>query len=194
MENHIQTVDTPHSRRVLEGQLRECFGRTVYSHKTHEKCADIFLNRLAILKTGQIILSAITTSGFIGVIFDKSPIVAIVGAFASAILLAVNTYSKSLDFGALGQKHRKTASDLWLIREQYLSLITDLAMGEKPVEKLQAERDRLLKQLHAVYAGAPSTNAGAYNAAQNALQISEELTFSDAEIDAFLPDELKRIR
>ena len=32
---------------ILEGQLRECYGRTVYSHKTHEKCADILLARLA---------------------------------------------------------------------------------------------------------------------------------------------------
>lgn len=26
---------------ILEGQLRECYGRVVYTHKTHEKCADI---------------------------------------------------------------------------------------------------------------------------------------------------------
>ncbi|MBC3917093.1 SLATT domain-containing protein [Undibacterium sp. CY18W] len=192
MENHSHTSDTPHSRRVLEAQLRECFGLTVYSHKTHEKCAYILLNHLAILKTGQIILSAVTTGGFIGAIFDKSPVVAIVGACASTVLLALNTYSKSLDLGALGQKHRRTASDLWLIREQYLSLITDLAMGEKPVEKLQTERDRLLTKLHAIYAAAPSTNGKAYEAAQKALQISEELTFCDAEIDAFLPAELRR--
>ena len=47
---------------ILEGQLRECFGRVVYSHKTHEKCADMLLSRLARIKLWQIILSAITES------------------------------------------------------------------------------------------------------------------------------------
>ncbi|MEH0992030.1 hypothetical protein V7J87_28835, partial [Klebsiella pneumoniae] len=30
-------------RLILEGQIRECYGRVVYSHKTHEKCADILI-------------------------------------------------------------------------------------------------------------------------------------------------------
>ena len=45
MEQHSQTDDTPQSRATLEGQLREQYGRVVYSHKTHEKCADILLKR-----------------------------------------------------------------------------------------------------------------------------------------------------
>ena len=40
LEPHSRTDDSPNARAVLEGQLRECFGRVVYSHKTHEKCAD----------------------------------------------------------------------------------------------------------------------------------------------------------
>jgi hypothetical protein len=65
-------------------------------------------------------------------------------------------------------------------------------MGEKPLESLQGARDRLLEELHTVYSGAPSTNSKAYSEAQKALQYSEDMTFSDAEIDAFLPKELKK--
>lgn len=39
---------------VLEGQLRECYGRVVYSHKTHEKCADILLERQGHIKLGRV--------------------------------------------------------------------------------------------------------------------------------------------
>jgi len=60
------------------------------------------------------------------------------------------------------------------------------------MEKLQEQRDSLIEQLHAVYAAAPSTNSKAYKLAQHALQKNEEMTFSDEEIDAFLPKELKR--
>ena len=177
---------------MLEGQLRECFGRVVYSHKTHEKCADILLARLSKIKLWQIILSAITTGGFIAAVFGAGKVGALIGVLVSTVLLALNAYTKNYDLGELSQKHKRAASDLWIIREKYLSLITDLRMGEKPIESLQEERDVLLEELHSVYSGAPSTTYEAYRKAQQALQQLEDLTFSDAEIDAFLPAELKK--
>jgi hypothetical protein len=65
-------------------------------------------------------------------------------------------------------------------------------MGEKPIEGLQKERDDLLKDLHSVYSGAPSTTYNAYKKAQKALKQYEDMTFSDEEIDAFLPKTLKK--
>lgn len=192
MEPHSQTDDTPDSRAVLEGQLRECFGRVVYTHKTHEKCADILLERLSKVKLWQIILSAITTAGFIGTVFGAGQIGALIGVLVSTTLLALNAYTKNYDLGELAQKHRQAGADLWIIREKYLSLITDLKMGEKPIESLQGERDALLDELHAVYSGAPSTTYEAYRKAQEALQRQDDMTFSDEEIDAFLPKELKK--
>lgn len=192
MEPHSQTSDTPDSRAILEGQLRECFGRVVYSHKTHEKCADILLKRLSTVKLWQIILSALTTGGFIAAVFGAGDIGALVGIVISTVLLVLNAYTKNYDLGELAQKHRQAGADLWIIREKYLSLITDLRMGEKPLESLQTERDVLLEQLHAVYSVAPSTTYEAYKKAQEALQQLEDMSFSDAEIDAFLPKKLKR--
>src|SRR5687767_519983 len=81
LAKHSQTDDTETSRRVLEGQLRECYGRVVYSHKTHEKCADILLARLGRIKFWQIVLSAITTAGFVGAMFGTGTIGATIGMF-----------------------------------------------------------------------------------------------------------------
>lgn len=192
MEPHSQTDDTANSRAILEGQLRECFGRVVYSHKTHEKCADILLTRLSRIKLWQIILSALTTGGFIAAVFGAGEIGALAGILVSTVLLVLNAYSKNYDLGELSQKHRQAGADLWIIREKYLSLITDLRMGETPIETLQKERDNLLEDLHAVYSGAPSTTYQAYKKAQDALKTLEDMSFSDAEIDAFLPKELKK--
>ena len=66
-------------------------------------------------------------------------------------------------------------------------------MGEKPIETLQKERDIFLEQLYSVYSGAPSTTYQAYKKAQEALKQLEDMTFSDEEIDAFLPKELKNL-
>lgn len=192
MEQHSQTNDTPETRRILEGQLRECYGRVVYSHKTHEKCADILLTRLSRIKLWQIILSALTTGGFISTFFGAGEIGTGIGVVVSTLLLVLNAYTKNYDLGELAQKHKQAANEIWLIREKYLSLLTDLAMGEKFIKQLQSERDTLLESLHSVYSGSPSTTFDAYKKAQDALKAKEDMTFSDEEIDAFLPKELKR--
>lgn len=194
MDPHSQTDDTPQSRGILEGQLRECFGRVVYSHKTHEKCADLLLSKLSRIRIWQMVLSAATTGGLVVGIVGKNQAGTIAGLVISTVLLVLNAYTKDNDDGALAQKHRKTGNDLWLIRERFCSLLVDVAMKEKPMEKLQEQRDELIEQLHAAYAAAPSTNSAAYKQAQDALQKNEDMTFSDEEIDAFLPKELKRIR
>jgi hypothetical protein len=181
-----------HPLLVLEGQIRECFGRVVYSHKTHEKCADILLTRLSRLKISQIVLSAITTGGFIAAILGSGEIAAVVGVVISTLLLVLNAYAKNYDLGELAQKHRQAASDLWLVREKYLSLLTDLRIGAAPLGDLQQRRDSLLEELHGTYSGAPSTSFKAYRKAQKALKTLEDMTFSESEIDAFLPKELKR--
>jgi alpha-beta hydrolase superfamily lysophospholipase len=192
LEAHSQTDDTPQSRGVLEGQLREAYGRVVYSHKTHEKCADLLLERQGRIQIIQIALSAVTTGGLIAAAFGTARWATIAALVVSACLVGLNSYMKDNDIGAAAQKHRQAAADLWFIREQYQSLLVDVAMREKPLESLQDHRDRLVAQLRDIYKGAPSTNYKAYKRAQEALQKMEDMTFSDAEIDAFLPKELKR--
>ena len=194
MATHSQDSEIADPRAVLEGQLRECFGRVVYSHKTHEKCADILLSRLSRIKFWQIALSAVTTAGCIAVVFGVGKFGALVSLLVSTALLAINTYIKEYDLGEVAQRHRQAAADIWKIREEYLSLITDLKIGEESIQDLQEGRDKLLEDLHALYSGAPSTTYKAYKKAQEALKSLEDMTFSDDEIDSFLPKDLKKSR
>ena len=178
---------------ALEGQLRECYGRVVYSHKTHEKCADILLERQGHIKLAQIIISAIVTGGIVSTFFDAGKAWAAISAVLSTGLLALNAYTKDYDLGEIAQKHRQAGAELWIVREKYLSLLTDIRTGDVSLESIRARRDALLDELHAVYVGAPSTNFKAYSRAQESLKKLEDMTFSDEEIDAFLPKELKRV-
>ena len=187
-----QSNDDSEARHILEGQLRESYGRVVYSHKTHEKCADILLARQSTIKLWQIILSALITGGFISAFFGSGYVGAAIGVILSTALLILNTYTKNYDLGELAQRHKQAANDIWLIRERYLSLLTDLVSGSKTIDILQQERDSLLTELHSVYTGSPSTNYKGYKKAQEALKKYEDMTFSAEEIDAFLPAELKR--
>lgn len=179
-------------RTALESQIRECYGRCAYSHKTHERMADRQAARLRSIKWVQIILAALTTCGALGVVFAKDGTYyayATVGlSFASLVL---NSYMKDLDPGEAAQKHRETAADLWNIRESYLSLLTDIHQAT-PMPELKDRRDVLQESLHKIYRSAPHTDGRAYIEAQERLQNKEDLTFSDQEIDLLLPTTLRR--
>lgn len=143
------------------------------------------------MKNLQLVLLAITTGSFITTVVGDAKIGAIVvNTFRYTSLL--NSYLKDYDLGTIAQKHRQAAGDMWLIRERYLSLLTDLKMQTKSIEEILQERDALMNELSAIYIGAPSTNYKAYSMAQKALKELEDMTFSDEEIDKFLPTELKR--
>jgi hypothetical protein len=180
-------------RYALDSQVRECFGRCAYTHKTHEKMADRGSRRQRIMKWCQIVLSALTAGGAIGVVFDRNSVVfPYATALLSISLLIVNSYVKDLDPGKDAQLHREAASDIWNIREAYLSLLTDIRDPTRSMTQLRQRRDDLQELLHKIYRSAPHTDGKAYGQAQDALKNKEDLTFSDGEIDAFLPGPLKR--
>ncbi|MFB9870949.1 SLATT domain-containing protein, partial [Acetobacter farinalis] len=179
-------------RMLTEGQLRECFARLVYSHKTHEKQGDLCAETLRRFKIWQIALSAITTSGTLAVLFTEDFLLKAMTALVSLITLFISGYMKGFDPGATAQKHRDTAADMWAIRESYLSLLTDLVSRIIDEKIARERRDQLQDALAAIYKSAPGTTPKAYNLAQKALQMKEDYTFNPGEIDKFLPPALKR--
>ncbi|MET3364243.1 SLATT domain-containing protein [Bradyrhizobium ottawaense] len=189
------SIPAEDERYALESQIRELYGRCAYTHKTHEKMAERASTHLWRVKWAQIILSALTTGGAIGVLFDKNSMVyPLATAGLSISMLILNSYVKDIDPGQDAQIHRDAASDIWNVREFYLSLLTDIRDQSFSLNELRNRRDELQAQLHAIYKTAPHTDGQAYGAAQDALKKNEDLTFTDAEIDAFLPGPLKRKR
>lgn len=179
-------------RDALEAQIRECFGRVIYTHKTHSKMADHADSQLQWSKLIQIALSSLTASGTVGIVFTHGMQLKVITALLSLATVLVNAYMKGFDPGAVAQRHRDTAADLWPIRESYLSLLTDIKGGSCDASNLRSRRDKLQERLAAIYKGAPQTNGKAYAEAQIALQKNEEYTFKDDEIDAFLPKHLRK--
>jgi hypothetical protein len=180
--------------RVLLAQVRDCFGRIVYTHKTHEKCADILLGRHTALKHVQIVLSVLVSGTLMTDLIKDELIWPWVPMFLATVLTGVNLYFKNYNFGQLAQAHKETADRLWNIRESYLSLITDLVGGSIDLKLAQARRDELQEMAAAAHASAPRTNSTAYQKAQKALKVKEDLSFSDGEIDKFLPPALQQDR
>ena len=182
----------PDPKMALEGQIRECFARVVYSHKTHEKQGDLCAATLTRYKLAQITLAAVTTSGTLALLFTDEFFVKLITALVSLVSLFVAGYMKGFDPGAVAQKHRDTAANLWAIRESYLSLLTDFSARVISEEAARNRRDELQNALAAIYKSAPGATPKAYRRAQEGLQKLEDYTFNPGEIDKFLPLALKR--
>jgi hypothetical protein len=178
---------------VLEDQIRECFGRVVYSHKAHEKMADACTRTLRRYKLAQIFVGALTTSGVVSIVFTDNLWLKLATAAVSLVSLWLSGYTKNIDPGGSAEKHREVATALWDVRESYLSLLTDLRRQSISDNEAIQKRDALQKKLGVVYRSAPRTNDASYRAAGIALRENEEFTFSDKEIDVFLPSLLRKV-
>jgi hypothetical protein len=178
--------------KIFESQIRECYARVVYSHKAHEKCADICVSLLKRIKFFQIILAAATSGSFLVTVLGDGHLTTIIGGIFSALLLGLNLYNKNYDLGEIAQKHKNAADQLWNIREYYLSLLTDILSQKVSVEEIRIKRDGLQKELSFIYSSSPRTNYKGYRSAQKALKDQEDMTFSDEEIDKLLPNLLRK--
>lgn len=174
----------------LESQIREAYGRVTYSQTCHDKLIARLLKNNDRLKIAQIVLSAITTSGFIIAIFSEGKVANILGAITSLLLLILNTYAKNISLVDTAQDHKVASDLLWKIREEYVSLLTDFEILSP--NEIMEKRDDLQERTHKVYSETPRTDRKSYKAAQKALKAEEEQTFSDQEIDILLPNAIRR--
>ena len=188
----MATNSQTNSVEVLESQIRECYGRVVWSHKTHEKCADILTTRNNWLKMIIIILSAITSTGLISIMIGLDSVALTVSTITSALTLIITSYSDNFNLGEVATKHITAANDLWNIREKYLSLLADIKSGQVKLNSIRSTRDRLQEELRLIYRGSPRTISKAYSEASKGLKEMEELTFSVEEINKLLPNALRK--
>lgn len=174
----------------LESQIREAYGRLVYTLTCHNKIVHRLMSKNNTIKVWQIVLSALTTGSFLVIISSYELIASIIGAVISISLLILNAYTKNFDLVETAKSHQKAADALWKIREEYVSLLTDFDLLESSV--IMERRDDLQNRTAEIYAQSPRTDAKSYKQAQKALKTDEEQTFSEKEIDVMLPNSIRR--
>ncbi|HDX9580602.1 TPA: SLATT domain-containing protein [Bacillus pseudomycoides] len=174
----------------LESQIREAYGRVVYTFTCHNYIVQRLLSRNNCVEVWQIILSALTTGSFLATILTSEAAASYIGAVISIALLILNAYAKHFDLVEAAQAHQKAADALWKIREEYISLLTDFDLLEAP--EIMKRRDDLQNRTAETYVQSPRTDAKSYQQAQQALKTDEEQTFSEKEIDVMLPNSIRR--
>lgn len=176
-------------KEKLISQIRDAYGKVVYSERIHVeqyKYLDFF-NKC--LKYIRITLSAISTIGFIGAVVTNEVLALWIGGIFSMLLLAINLFYGNFNIAHDMGLHQKAADELWIIREKYVSLLTDF--NELSEAEIQNQRDELLSQTSNVYKGVPKTGNRVFLKAQKALKINGEQFFEDSELNNLLPKHLR---
>jgi len=177
---------------ILEDTVRASFAGVVWSHKIHEKQADIYVNNYKTLETIRIIATAITSCGVVSLVFVDELWIKLFSALISFTAVLISALFKSFSTQELSVTHKRTAISLLVIRDKYQHLLMEIRIGQKSYEELNNEYTVLENEKHQVYADSPATTDKAVEQARQALKIKNDNSYSDEETDNFLPNSLRR--
>jgi hypothetical protein len=176
--------------QVLLDEVRQNFASVVWTHKTQEKQADIYANRYKIFETCNIIFAGVTSCGVVAIFLCDEYITKVLTTLVSFGSFFLSAYLKGFDLKNLERQHRIAANKFIIVRNQLLHIIAELHMKSN-LEQIKAEYQQILSDLNELYLEAPSTTDSAVSKASEALNVKNEYTYTDEEIDHFLPNNLK---
>lgn len=172
---------------IIESQLRQVFASVVWSHKIQEKQADIYLKKFNRLEFLRILLSAVTSSGIFAVVFVDNFCLKLVTAIVSAISLFITTYFKSYDLKSLQKQHKKSALEWLELRENIMTVLCDISLNKYDEDELIKKRDEFLKKKIEIAQETLDPEEKAVNQASKDLKNRQDNTYTDEEIDSYLP-------
>jgi hypothetical protein len=170
---------------------RELYGRAVYSQKAQEKEREIWSRKAGWLNYINLTLITLTTAfAVVSAVLkpEWSLILTTIFAAASTAFVVGQT-----TFDPVGResRHRTAAKELIWVRENLLFLIVRCHVAPEQGEQLLASLQTITRELTSIYKFAPDTSPKALESTRSALKAGE-FTFSDDEIDAFLPLTLRK--
>ena len=177
---------------ILEDVVRNTFAGAVWTHKIHEKQADLYAREYHTMETINILCASLTSAGVVGTILYSETWLKIITAVLSFVTVFCNAYFKSFALQDMIDKNRATAHKVVCLRNDLVTLITELKLKAKPIEDIASSYKELSQKLNDAYASAPSTTKKAVDEAEHALKDCDEYTYTDQEIDRFLPQHLRR--
>ncbi|MDP3725855.1 MAG: SLATT domain-containing protein [bacterium] len=138
----------------------------------------------------NLVVLTIGSSGLISSLFINQNLLLLIGSFFTLMGLGLGIFQMSFNPEEKAYKYKQTAHQLWQVREKYTCFIADMMREKVSPDEIQRKRDQFICDLDLIYKNALPTTSEAYKLASTALQKNEEFTFSDDEINKFLPKDL----
>ena len=177
---------------IIESEIRQIFASIVWNHKIHEKQSDINSFWFNVLEFCKILSSAITTSGLLTCFFIDEVALKIITTVFSAICLFINTFYKTYNLKESRDSHKLSALEFLQLKNETICVLSDIKLNKIELDEATKKRDEILLKYHNICKKSLSTCDRAVKKASKALKIQKDNTFSDEEIDSYLPVELRK--
>ena len=176
--------------------IRQNLGNIVYTKTMHEICKEKETLKRNVITWCNIILVALSFASIVLQLrFPAYTFISIFGILFSFAALTLLLTKLSFDPEIKYKQHEESANELFLLRERYISLMADIINEKTTSNEVVVNRDHLIADCKAIYEKSPSRPRRAYLEAQRRLRNKnvkgEDFTFSDEEIDSFLPSDLR---
>lgn len=177
--------------------VRQSFANTVFTHQVQEIAASNKRRKVFWIKVSNIVLVGIVL--ILLVLQSQNPTEPIYSYLGAGITVAEIIFliiQLTFDFEQQSLLHKNSALKYMALRDRYRLLITDIMNEKAPKNELIERRNALQNEYQAISDLAPPTEQAEFDAAQERLNKKgivrgEQFTWSDAEIDHFLPEELR---
>lgn len=138
-------------RKSLHGKLKHYIVNVGWTHKIHIVQSDIYKKYSDCFKVIKIVITALTSAGVFTLFFkNDSFLLKLITAIVSFISLTITGIDKSIDYEKLSIKENQDSRNFWLIREQALSLLSDLQYQTRDINEIEKEYYELL-ELRSLY-------------------------------------------
>lgn len=168
-------------RKKLRNQITDAAGNILYTFSAHWNIINRLKKQYKEIKIMQIILTALSTGGFLASLIAGIPWLSWIGGLTSAIALGLNLYMLNFNVQEDIRKHTEAANELWDIREAYKSLLVDFdGLSD---ESIRNKRDELTASVGKVNKAYPGTDEKSFAKAQAEIA---KYTFDEGEAEKLL--------
>ena len=177
--------------------IRQSFACTVFTHKVQEVAAENQEKNVFTIKIVNIILVSIVL--ILLIIQAAKPEILLFSYIGAGITVAEVIFliiQLAFSFEQRVVMHKNSALKYMGLRDAYRSLIVDVMSESISIDQIISRRDLLQREYQVICDLAPQTGPKEYTEAQKKLikrgeVQGEEFTWSDEEIDSFLPENLR---
>ncbi|MBQ6305879.1 MAG: SLATT domain-containing protein [Bacteroidales bacterium] len=155
------------SNKKLYQQIVDAAANIQYTYTAHWTKVNSLQATQTCIKITQIVLTALSTGGFLASLISDIPWLSWIGGMTSAIALALNLYSLNFNLPADIKAHTDAANELWDVKESYKSLITDF--NNLSIEEIRSKRDSLTHCVSQINKKYPGTDNKAFAKAKKKL-------------------------
>lgn len=177
--------------------VRQSFANTVFTHKVQEVACELQNKKADKIRIINILLvSVVLVLLVLQTIFPTAIVLTYIGAGITGGEIIFLIVQLSFNFEQRAVLHKNSALKFMQLRDSYRSLIADIMNETLDTVAITKYRDTLQHQYQVICDLSPQTGGAEYTIAQGRLNkrgavSGEEFTWSDAEIDWFLPESLR---